>query len=93
MHFLFHSCEYLINIISHGSSPRKCCTVKGRWWWGSTYTILEANLPRLTTPAVLGLCTAYLLPTSRSYSGLSVSFFPLVELLSVVHSSIKKISL
>lgn len=61
--------------------------------WGSTYTILETNLPCLTTPDVLGLCTAYLLPTPRSYSGLSVSFFPIVELLSVVHSSIKKISL
>ena len=93
MHFLFQSFEYLINIISHGSSPRKCCTVKGRWWWGATYTILETNLPCLTTPAALGLCTASLLPTPRSYSGHSISFFPLVELLSVVYPSIKKLSL
>lgn len=92
MHFLFQPCEYLINIISHGRSPRKCCTVKGRWWWGF-YTILELIFPCLTTLAALGLCTASLLPTPRSYSGLNVSFFPLVELFSVVHPSIKKISL
>ena len=60
---------------------------------GETYTILESNLSTPLSSCCLGLCTASLLPTPRSYSGLSVSFFPLVELLSVAHPSIKKISL